>query len=109
MQSTDELHHHSQDLLEVADVLNKAVTAVPAEALQESQYLKDMHQGLQLTETQLLKVFGMHQTWVIYIWLAIRCLESMVWYRKIQLVKNLTQTNMTPSSRFVPLFDSNGL
>jgi len=41
-------------------VLNKAVTAVPSEALQESQYLKDMHQGLQLTETQLLKVFGKH-------------------------------------------------
>ena len=61
MQST-ELHHRSQDLLEVADVLNKAVTAVPAEALQESQYLKDMHQGLQLTETQLLKVTsGMHE------------------------------------------------
>ena len=40
----------------MADVLNKAVTAVPSEALQESQYLKDMHQGLQLTETQLLKV-----------------------------------------------------
>ena len=40
----------------MADVLNKAVTAVPSEALQESQYLRDMHQGLQLTETQLLKV-----------------------------------------------------
>merc|ERR1712037_554250 len=49
-----------KDLLEVADVLNKAVTAVPSEALQESQYLKDMHQGLQLTESQLLKVFGKH-------------------------------------------------
>lgn len=49
-------HPSVQDLLEVADVLNKAVTAVPSEALQESQYLKDMHQGLQLTETQLLKV-----------------------------------------------------
>ena len=66
IQST-ELHHRSQDLLEVADVLNKAVTAVPAEALQESQYLKDMHQGLQLTETQLLKVFGMNQTLLNYI------------------------------------------
>ena len=66
VQST-ELHHRSQDLLEVADVLNKAVTAVPAEALQESQYLKDMHQGLQLTETQLLKVFGMNQTLLNYI------------------------------------------
>ena len=61
VQST-ELHHRSQDLLEVADVLNKAVTAVPAEALQESQYLKDMHQGLQLTETQLLKVSRVHQS-----------------------------------------------
>ena len=49
-------HSSFQDLLEVADVLNKAVTAVPSEALQESQYLKDMHQGLQLTESQLLKV-----------------------------------------------------
>ena len=72
-----ELHHRPQDLLEVADVLNKAVTAVPAEALQESQYLKDMHQGLQLTETQLLKVFGKHQAWVNYILIAIRCLASM--------------------------------
>ena len=57
-----ELHNYSQDLLEVADVLNKAVTAVPAEALQDSQYLKDMHQGLQLTETQLLKVSRVHQS-----------------------------------------------
>ena len=48
-------------------MLNKAVTAVPAEALQESQYLKDMHQGLQLTETQLLKVSWMHKTLVNYI------------------------------------------
>ena len=46
-----------QDLLDVADVLNKAITSVPGEQLEkESQYLKDMHQGLELTETQLLKV-----------------------------------------------------
>merc|ERR1711971_476511 len=49
-----------KDLLDVADVLNKAITAVPSEALQESQYLKDMHRGLQLTESQLLQVFGKH-------------------------------------------------
>merc|ERR1719357_248769 len=55
------LHERIAELQEKhADVLNKAVTAVPAEALQDSQYLKDMHQGLQLTETQLLKVFGKH-------------------------------------------------
>jgi len=50
-----------KDLLDVADVLNKAITIVPDEVLaSESQYLKDMHQGLQLTESQLLKVFGKH-------------------------------------------------
>ena len=41
----------------MADVLNKAISLVPKEQLEkESQYLKDMHQGLQLTESQLLKV-----------------------------------------------------
>jgi len=50
-----------KDLLDVADVLNKAITSVPGEQLEkESQYLKDMHQGLELTETQLLKVFAKH-------------------------------------------------
>jgi len=49
-----------KDLLEVADTLGKAVEAVPKEALEESQYLKDIHQGLSLTESQLLKVFGKH-------------------------------------------------
>jgi len=50
-----------KDLLDVADVLNKAISLVPEEQLsQQSQYLKDMHQGLQLTETQLLKVFSKH-------------------------------------------------
>ena len=45
-----------QDLLDVADVLNKAISSVPASELEESQSLKDLHQGLQLTESQLLKV-----------------------------------------------------
>jgi molecular chaperone GrpE len=50
-----------KDLLEVADVLNKAVGGVPQEALDsESQYLKDVHEGLKLTESQLLKVFERH-------------------------------------------------
>jgi len=50
-----------KDLLDVSDVLNKAVNIVPQEILEsESQYLKDMHQGLQLTESQLLKVFEKH-------------------------------------------------
>ena len=46
-----------KDLLEVADVLNRAVTGVPEEAMEkESQYLKDVYEGLKLTETQLLQV-----------------------------------------------------
>ena len=50
-----------KDLLEVSDVLNKAVNGVPEEALaSESQYLRDMHQGLQLTESQLLQVYKRH-------------------------------------------------
>ena len=49
-----------KDLLDVADVLGKAISVVPQEALQESQYLRDMHQGLQLTESQILKVFEKH-------------------------------------------------
>ena len=49
-----------QDLLDVADVLNKAVSSVPAAQLEESQSLQDLHQGLRLTESQLLKVFSKH-------------------------------------------------
>ena len=45
-----------QDLLDVADVLNKAISSVPREELGQSQSLTDLHQGLQLTESQLLKV-----------------------------------------------------
>ena len=50
-----------KDLLEVADVLNTAIAGVPEETLaKESSYLRDMHQGLQLTESQLLQVFKRH-------------------------------------------------
>lgn len=50
-----------KDLLEVADVLNKAVEGVPQEALEtESQYMKDMFKGLKLTESQLHQVFKRH-------------------------------------------------
>ena len=47
-------------MLDVADVLNKAISSVPGSQLEESQSLKDLHQGLQLTESQLLKVFSKH-------------------------------------------------
>jgi len=50
-----------KDLLDVADVLAKAVDSVSEDALKsESHYLKDMHQGLKLTQSQLLHVFERH-------------------------------------------------
>merc|ERR1712235_28927 len=44
-----------KDLLDVADVLSKAV-----EASQAGNDVKDMVEGLRLTQTQLLQVFGRH-------------------------------------------------
>lgn len=50
-----------KDLLDVADVLNRAVSGVSEESLAtESQFLRDMHEGLKLTETQLHQVFRRH-------------------------------------------------
>ena len=101
-------HSTFQDLLEVADVLNKAVTAVPSEALQESQYLKDMHQGLQLTESQLLKVAGkVHFRNIICV--KNRFSASTGWCRKTQSAKNSIQTNMTLFSRFYQFLIKNSL
>ena len=48
-----------KDLLEVADVLQKATTSVPGEALASPKlhpHLVDLHCGLTMTDSQLLKV-----------------------------------------------------
>ena len=47
----------SKDLLEVADVLEKATQSVPVEDLRQNDSLKTLFEGLQLTESQLIKVF----------------------------------------------------
>ncbi|CAH1783703.1 unnamed protein product [Owenia fusiformis] len=49
-----------KDLLEVADILGKATESVPPDALTGDPYLKSMHEGLTMTETQLQKVFNKH-------------------------------------------------
>jgi len=49
-----------KDLLEVADILEKAVEATPKDNMDSNQELKDLFNGLTMTETQLLKVFGKH-------------------------------------------------
>ena len=49
-----------KDLLEVADILEKATESVPQEELSKSSYLKSLFDGLTMTETQLQKVFKSH-------------------------------------------------
>lgn len=50
-----------KDLLEVADILGTATTSVPQEQLTDANpHLKNLFDGLKMTETQLQKVFGKH-------------------------------------------------
>jgi len=55
-----------KDLLEVADVLGKATESIPADLLSDGgndaavDALRRLHEGLQLTETQLCAVFARH-------------------------------------------------
>lgn len=49
-----------KDLLEVADILEKATESVPKEELSKSSHLKSLFDGLTMTETQLQKVFKSH-------------------------------------------------
>ncbi|CAI9733588.1 homolog 1, mitochondrial-like [Octopus vulgaris] len=49
-----------RDLFEVADILTKATESVPKEELEMNQHLKDLFEGLSMTEIQLQKVFNKH-------------------------------------------------
>jgi len=55
-----------KDLLEVADILGKATESVPSDLLSggvndtAADALRTLHEGLQLTETQLCVVFARH-------------------------------------------------
>ncbi|EDO47213.1 predicted protein [Nematostella vectensis] len=48
----------SKDLLEIADILEKATTSVPKEELDKNSHLKNLFEGLTMTEAQLHKVFN---------------------------------------------------
>ena len=50
----------SKDLLEVADILEKATQSVPEEELKKSELLKNLYDGLVMTEAHLQKVFLKH-------------------------------------------------
>lgn len=45
------------DLLEVADVLQTACSAVPKDEVDKNPHLKNLFEGLQMTESQLQSVF----------------------------------------------------
>lgn len=49
-----------KDLLDVADVLNKATETVPKEELNKNSHLKSLYEGLTMTEAQLMSVFKRH-------------------------------------------------
>ncbi|XP_022086483.1 grpE protein homolog 1, mitochondrial-like [Acanthaster planci] len=51
-----------KDLLEVSDILDKAMGSVPEEELKrkENESLRSLYQGLQMTGTELQKVFNKH-------------------------------------------------
>ena len=50
----------AKDLLEVADILGKATESVPKEELDKNTHLKNLYEGLSMTDTQLQKVFKSH-------------------------------------------------
>ncbi len=47
----------SKDLLEVADILEKAIESIPQEELDKNTHLKSLFEGLTMTENKLQKVF----------------------------------------------------
>lgn len=50
-----------KDLLEVSDILNTAISTVPKTELKDSNpHLINLYQGLNMTESQLIKVFNKH-------------------------------------------------
>uniref|UniRef100_A0A6I8NFU8 GrpE protein homolog n=2 Tax=Ornithorhynchus anatinus TaxID=9258 RepID=A0A6I8NFU8_ORNAN len=50
-----------KDLLEVADILEKATESVPQEEIkEENPHLKNLYEGLVMTEVQIQKVFKKH-------------------------------------------------
>jgi molecular chaperone GrpE len=51
----------ARDLLEVPDNLARALAAVPAEARQQSEFMKNLVLGVEMTERSLLNTFEKHQ------------------------------------------------
>lgn len=50
----------AKDLLDVADILEKATESVPEEERAKNEYLKIIHEGVVMTEIELQKVFKKH-------------------------------------------------
>ena len=55
----------SKDLLDISDTLSKALSSVPETDLTDNLPLKNLFDGLKMTETQLHKVFSKHSLFKI--------------------------------------------
>jgi molecular chaperone GrpE len=51
----------ARDLLEVGDNLGRALAAVPAEARQQSEFMKNLVQGVEMTQRSLVAALDRHQ------------------------------------------------
>jgi len=54
------IQNFCKDLTDIEDILRLAIDSVPKEKLTESKHLKELYEGLTMTEAQLLKVFNRH-------------------------------------------------
>ncbi|VDP14488.1 unnamed protein product [Soboliphyme baturini] len=54
------IQNFCKDMLEIADILQIAVNAIPESTLNSSQEVKNLHEGMVMTKTQLLKIFAKH-------------------------------------------------
>ena len=91
-----------QDLLDVADSLNKGVSSVSESEISSSPSLATVHEGLKLCESQLLQVVSCIYVHALlkFINILIRYFLNMAWSRRIRWEKNLIQTNMMHFSRY---------
>lgn len=52
--------HFAKDLLDVADTLAMALKSVPAEELKAEGLLKSLHEGVSMTDREMVKILGRH-------------------------------------------------
>lgn len=87
-----------KDLLNVSDILQRATESVPTDQVGSNPHLKNLYQGLSMTESELQNVnnllFAILSELVLHNFFITRFLSVTVLPKWTHLVKNLTQTTM---------------